>query len=70
MASKKRFNSLTDCRRYLASVINRVDAGELDPQVGGRLGYLVNILASTIKDGQLEQRVEELEARIQKSKEA
>ncbi len=37
MASKNRFNSLTDCRRYLASVINRVDSGELDPQVGGRL---------------------------------
>ncbi len=32
--------------------------------------YLVNILASTIKDGQLEQRVEELEARMQQSKEA
>ena len=70
MASKKRFNSLTDCRRYLASVINRLDSGEIDPQLAGRLGYLVNILASTIKDGQLEQRVEELEARMQKSKEA
>ncbi len=70
MASKKRFNNLKDCRRYLASVINRVDSGELDPQIGGRLGYLVNILASTIKDGQLEQRIEELETRMQKSKEA
>ena len=58
----RRFNSLADCRRYLASVINRVDAGALDPQVGGRLGYLTNILASTIRDTDLEERIQRLES--------
>lgn len=65
MASRKRFNTLSDCRRYLASVVNQVDSGDLDPQVAGRLGYLVNILVGIIKDNDIEERLKNLEKQFE-----
>jgi hypothetical protein len=60
----RRFNSGQDCRRYLASVINRVEAGELDPAKAGRLAYITNILVRIIETSDIEDRLEALEARI------
>jgi hypothetical protein len=60
----RRFNSGQDCRRYLASVINRVEAGELDAVKAGRLAYITNILVRIIETSDLEARLEQLEARI------
>jgi hypothetical protein len=66
--AKKRFNTLDDCRRYLASLINRMESGEVDSKEAGKRAYVTNILISCIKDGELEKRVEELEARLENKK--
>lgn len=58
---KRRFNTGQDCRRYLASVINRVEAGELDPAKAGRLAYITNILVRIIETSDIEARLEALE---------
>ena len=63
--AKKRFNTLDDCRRYLASLINRMEGGELDSKEAGKRAYVTNILISCIKDGELERRVEELETQLE-----
>jgi hypothetical protein len=61
---QRRFNTGQDCRRYLASVINRVEAGELDAAKAGRLAYITNILVRVIETSDIEARLEQLEARI------
>lgn len=64
----RRLKSMLDIRRYLASLINRVEDRTLDPAVAGRLGYLSNVLKSVIEGSQLEARVSELEAILQESR--
>ncbi len=50
-----------DLRRYLSSLINRVEAKEVEPALAGKLGYLANSLARVIEGSDLEKRVEQLE---------
>jgi len=64
----RRFQSLTDIRRYLASVINRLESGQLDASVAGKLGFLSNILARVIEGSSLEERVSNLEKKVEKIK--
>ena len=64
--AKKRLKTLEDCRRYMAGLVNRTEDGRVDPQLAGKLGYLVNILISSIKDSDLEKRIEELETKLGK----
>jgi len=45
----------------MAGLVNRTEDGLVEPQVAGKLGYLINILISAIKDSDLEQRVQNLE---------
>jgi len=45
----RRLKTPTDCRRYIGSLINRVEAGELEPQVASKLGYLANILCKSLE---------------------
>lgn len=62
--AQRRFKSLDDCRKYLGTVVNRMEestGGEVDAALGGRLAYVINILAGLIKDGDLEQRIRRLE---------
>jgi hypothetical protein len=66
--AKKRLKTLEDCRRYLAGLVNRLESGEIDGQIAGRLGYITNILISCIKDSDLETRIVELEKQLNKSK--
>jgi hypothetical protein len=63
--AKKRLKNLEDCRRYLAGLVNRTESGEIEPQLAGKLGYLVNILISAIKDSDLERRIEEIETHLE-----
>jgi hypothetical protein len=58
----RRLKTLTDIRRYLASLINRVEDGSLNPAIAGRLGYLANLLKGAITEAELETRVSQLEA--------
>lgn len=50
-----------DVRRYLADLINRLEAGQIEPAVAGRCGFLCNILLRAIEGGLLEDRVAALE---------
>lgn len=46
----------------MAGLVNRTEDGEIEPQIAGKLGYLINILISAIKDSDLEKRIEVLES--------
>ena len=64
--AKKRLKSLEDVRRYLANLINEARAGNVEITLASRLGYLLNILKSTIADSDLEDRVKRLEEEVNK----
>jgi hypothetical protein len=66
MAGRKRLKTLSDVRRYLAGLVNRLEDGKIDPSIAGRAGYLCNILSSCIKDSTLEQRIEALEKELKR----
>lgn len=63
--SKRRLKTLEDIRRYLASLINRTEGGEVEPALAGRLGYLANSLARVIETNDLEKRLSDLEAKVE-----
>ena len=58
---------MQDVRRYLASLINRTEAGEVDPALAGRLGFLANSLARIIEGADMEKRIERLEEQARTS---
>jgi len=62
----RRLQTIADVRRYVASLINRVEDGALNPVVAGRLCYMANSLKSIIEGSDIEQRVAELEAMVRK----
>jgi len=64
MAGKRRFNNLVDVKRYFSSLINRVEGGDLDPNISGKLGFLANSLAKVIENSDLEKRVKDLEEKF------
>ena len=64
----RQLKTAQDVRRYLAGLINRVEAGEVDGSVAGKIGYLVNILFKALETGDIERRVEELERLAQEAK--
>ena len=67
MAGRRRFKQIGDVRRYLASLLNRVESQELDPQVASKCAYIGNILAGLIRDSELESRIAKLEQEISKN---
>ena len=62
--SKKRLQTLGDVRRYLAGLLNRYEAGEIDETHLKAAAYVANILTSTIKDSELEERIQRLEEQL------
>ena len=63
---KKRLKSLSDVRRYLANLVNETRSGQVDLDMAGKIGYLLNILKSIISEGDLEKRIEQLEEEVRK----
>ena len=63
---RKRLKTLSDVRRYLSALVNDVRNGEVDPSLGGRLGYLLNILRAVISESDLEARIAKLEKEVTK----
>lgn len=55
---KRRFNSLSDCRRYLADVLNRLEDGTLTVEDVRVRGYITGILSKIIEGGTLEAKNE------------
>jgi hypothetical protein len=64
---RRRLKTLEDLRRYITSVINRLEGGDLDPNVAGRIGYLCNVLKSVMEGGELEKRVVALERQVKEA---
>jgi len=62
--SKKRLQTLGDVRRYLAGLLNRYEAKEIDEVHLKAAAYVSNILTSIIKDSELEQRIDKLEEQL------
>jgi cell division protein FtsB len=58
---QKRLKTLSDLRRYLSAQINQLDQGTIDENRLRCVAYALSILASIVKDGDLERRVESLE---------
>ena len=61
----KRLQKAQDLRRYLASLINRVESGEVEVNLGKSLAYMSSILLRIIEGGDLERRVEQLERKLE-----
>lgn len=61
---KRRLKTSEDVRRYLASLINRTEAGKVEASLAGKLGYLANSLVKVIEVNDLEKRIYDLESRI------
>ena len=58
---------IADCRdvvRLISATINQVRKGTLDPRVANAIGYLANVLIKAVEQGELENRLSELEAVI------
>lgn len=55
---------LGDIRRYLAGLLNRYEAGEIDEIHLKACDYVSNILTSTIRDSELEERLQKLEEQL------
>ena len=61
----RRLKDFGDVRRYLPGLINRVEAGEVAPDMAGRCTYIANVLLLAIEGSQfadLERRLAAIEA--------
>lgn len=67
--ARKRFGTLSDIRRYLADVLNRLDSGELADTEAKSRAYIANILASVIHESDNERRMSEIEKHLRDLKE-
>lgn len=55
-------------RAYVASLINRVESGQIEDQKAARLGNLANILQGLIQTSDLENRLARLEEQAREMK--
>ena len=63
---KRRLKTTTDLRRYLARITLLVEKGEIDSNLGGKLGYLCSILHRLIEGSDLEERITVLEKKAER----
>jgi hypothetical protein len=59
-----RLGTINDLSIFIARLINRLDRDEIEESRAGKLGYLCNILKSTLEIDALETRVDALEKSI------
>ncbi len=64
MPKRRRLKTMQDIRRYLANLINRAEAGEVEPSLASKLGYLANSLVKVIEGSELENRIKRLETKV------
>ncbi|MDT9547740.1 MAG: hypothetical protein RI826_10465 [Chlorobium phaeovibrioides] len=68
--SKKRLQTMGDVRRYLASLLNRYEAGEINETHLKAAAYVSNILTSCIKDSDFEERIQKIEETLTREDDA
>ena len=54
--------SCQDVVRLISETINQVRRGQLDPRVANAIGYLANVLIKAAEQGDMEKRLADLEA--------
>jgi len=59
-----RLNSQTDCRRFLARLINETRSGDTTPDFLRALTYSIKVLSGILSDSDLEERIAKLENQI------
>ena len=59
--NKVRFTSLGSVRRFLARILNDLDADKIPESKARTLGYLCSIMRDLIRDADLESRILKLE---------
>lgn len=62
-----RLKTLLDIRRFLARVLNDLDANRIQESKAKALGYLCSIMKDIIRDSDLEQRITKLEKETEKN---
>ena len=62
-----RLKNLLDVRRFLARVLNDLDANRIQESKAKALGYLCSIMKDVIRDSDLEQRIAKLEKEIEQN---
>ena len=65
-----RLKSLLDIRRFMARVLNDLDANRIQESKARTLGYLCSVLRDVVKDSDLETRVTKLEREMEKNEPA
>ena len=60
--------SCQDVARLISTTINQVRKGELDPRIANAVGYLANVFIKAVEQGDIERRIEELEAAVKPGK--
>ena len=65
----EQFASLKDVKRLIAETINQVLRGDLDPAVANSIGNLSGVLVRALVQGDVEDRLEKLEAQISRAQE-
>ena len=63
-----KLKTIGDASSFLSKVINQVYRDELETSKASKLGYLVNILIGSIKDSEIERRLEILEEKVSEPK--
>ena len=61
MAAVRRFKTMEDTRKALACYLRAIETGKMDPTKGRTLIYGVNVMATIIRDSDIEARLEALE---------
>lgn len=62
--AERRLKKVADVRRYLASIITRLEeryGAELDATIAGRLAYISNVLLGAIRESDIEERIARIE---------
>jgi len=63
--------TIEDCQDVvllISETINQVRKGQIDPRVANAVGYLANVLIRALEQGEMEKRLNELEAIVKTSR--
>jgi len=66
----EQLTSLKDLQRLLVETINQVRRGDLDPDVANSIGNLSGVLVRALVQGDVEDRLQKIEALISRAQEA
>ena len=66
---KKRLNSLSSVRKFLAEQINKLQTGEVTQEELRVYSYACSIISSILKDSDIEKRLKQLEKTLKEEEE-